>query len=1219
MRIALTIPYLPPYIFGQDTRKIYGDVSVGGAETWGWDFAQALRRDGFEVDLYTADVPALGNGWSEVQGIRVFRASVTRFVDIVPILGPDYAAELEKGDYDVYQFSLFAHLNFCEMMDIAGRRGKPTIFSHHGCGIITPDAGDRRRIMHALSRVDSITAPSLSSLEHYENTWIRRKMTVLPNGVDNRRFHPDAWRAYAPSRAAFRTKHLGGDGRPVILFVGRLLPHKGVLFLLEALTHLLDRPGSLRPRVVLGGTGDQKEELERFCRDHGLAIGNDVIFKGFVPDELLPALYSAADVFVLPSTRKGYRGETFMEPEAFGLVLTEAMSSGVPCVANDIPGVNSVVSHEVNGLLAEEGNARSLADTLGRVLGDARMHEILRLGGLQTANAVFNYDRIAATFRTMVERAVAVRRVHQLAPLPSSQGPADRRRLVFLAPSTTQFYSGQGRHLFEVARLLLDDYDIEIVTDDFVYRNLKPLFEFGDAFPVRISVLKGIHPNGTLDPIVPDLRTHLGLEPADAIFCPIGWANTFLAEAVLEERRGRLVGFVPHYQPTDTVPFATGELKERLERVLDTLLRDSDVVYAISREEVGMLEGRCGGEIRVALHGVNPDLFRTLPTRKKPLALFVGDLREPRKRLPLTLEVFREIRRRHPDFKLMIVGRCDDPDQLRRELPADLADAVSVSGYVSDDSLAEYYTRATLLINTASYEAFCIPLIEAMACATIPLVTRTGGVPSVVDDGVTGFLLDPDAPCASLDRVWPVLADPSRLETMRRAATRAVFRDFRWSTSAEVFRSGIEAANRRRGEAALVPAAAQRLRVLVVNDHFTPELVGGAEVYLHLLVADMARRADVTVARYAPRASQTRINGATVVYQPYDQPGGLDVDPSAFDVVHVNSVHRLNPVHYERLPLDRTIIDMHDFWGLCPNNEFVWFPDLPRLTRCHHVYDAADPGVCMPCQGDRGVERMRVRDRLIDRARWLIAHSNHVADRMRRRFPDREIHRIHYGIRHRDFAAIPRVRRPGQPFRVLFIGRISLTKGVSLFADMVRRLAAEIPDFEFLIAGNYAAYWDWYREFTARIREHGIERHVRLLGQVPLADTPSLFGLADVTIVPSLWDEPFGIVVIESLAAGCPVVASPYGGLGQIFEHDVHSLYLNETTSDKLADAVLRLRNDPALTERLTSAGKKFVAEHYSAELMVERTMDLYKRVSGKGPNAPFSQQEQEIPDLYPA
>jgi glycosyltransferase involved in cell wall biosynthesis len=314
----------------------------------------------------------------------------------------------------------------------------------------------------------------------------------------------------------------------------------------------------------------------------------------------------------------------------------------------------------------------------------------------------------------------------------------------------------------------------------------------------------------------------------------------------------------------------------------------------------------------------------------------------------------------------------------------------------------------------------------------------------------------------------------------------------------------------------------------------------------------------------------------------------------------VNSVHRLNPVHYDRLPLDRTIIDMHDFWGVCANSEFVWFPDLPQLTRCSHVYDATDPGICITCQGQSGVERMRMRDQLIDRARWLICHSDYVAERLNRRFGNKEIRRIHYGIRHEDFVrAIPRTRRPGRPFRVLFIGRISLTKGVSLFADLVRRLAAEIPDFEFLIAGNFAAYWDWYREFKVRMQEYGLDRHARFLGQVPLAETPFVFGLADVTIVPSLWDEPFGIVVIESLAAGRPVVASRYGGLGQIFENGVHSLYLRETTADTLADAILRLRADPALAAQLAAAGQGLVAEQYSAELMVARTYGLYKEVAG--------------------
>ena len=1195
MRIALTIPYLPPSVFGSPTRKIYGDVSVGGAETWGWDFAQALRRNGIAVDVFTADAPALGVGWLEIEGLRVYRASVVDFIDSVPMLGDDYLQELSAAPYDVMQFSLFAQRDFCKMMALAQKGQALTIFSHHGCGIITPDDEERRRIRHALAQVDIITAPSTSSLEHYENTWIRRKFVVLPNGVDNRRFHPDAWQEFAPDRDAFRRETFGPGQRPVILFVGRLLPHKGLLFLLEAMSLLLERPGNAPPpRLVLGGTGDQRPQLEDFCRHRGLVLDDDVVFAGYVPDNRLAAFYGAADVFVLPSTRIGYEGERFVEPEAFGLVLTEAMACGTPCVGCDIPGVNSVITHDVNGLLAREGDAQSLADTLGAVLAEPALAERLRLAGLHTANAVFGYDRIVERFVSTVEQARALRLTSYTPPAVSV-----RRRLVLMAPSTTQFYSGQGRHIFEVARLLLDAYDIEIVVDNFAYANLKPLFEFADVHPVRLTVLRGEAPQGTLDPKVDDLRPHVASQPDDAILCVFGWANTYLSEAVLEQRRGRLLASIPYYQPTETVPCAMGELRPRLEAALAAILRQADVVFAISREEAALLRPQCDGDVRVSLLGVNTELFRFLPLPKEPLALFVGDLRETRKRLPLTLEVFRAIRRRHPQFRLLVIGKCDDLEALRRTLPEDVADAVEVSGYVPDDRLAEFYTRATLLINTASYEAFCIPLVEAMTCGTIPLVTASGGVPSVVDDGITGFLLDPDNPAASLGKVWPVLDNPGRLEFMRQNAVQAAFRDFSWSNAAEVFATGLAAAAGRRGGGSRPKrTAGRRLRVLVVNDHFMPDLVGGAEVYLHLLVSQLSRDVDITVLRHARRGYTTRVDGAAVVCQPVDLPNALDVTPESFDVVHFNSAHKLHPVHYGLLPADRTLIDMHDYWGVCPNNELVLLPELPAMRRCRNVYDAAAPRRCLDCTGSDAEERMVRRDKLIDRGRWLIAHSDFVADKLRQRFPDKDITRIHYGIRHRDFLAAERRRDEKSPLRVLFVGRISLTKGVTLLADMLATLQTAEPDVELLVAGNYTAYWDWHREFLEDVRRRGLEDRVRLLGQVPNHEAATLFALADVTIVPSLWDEPFGIVVIESLAAGCPVVASPYGGLGQIYEHETHSLYLAEPDARQLAEAILRLRRDRDLAARLSQAGRDLVAQRYTVEVMASQTLALYERIA---------------------
>ena len=1210
MRIALTIPYLPPYLSGQ-SGTIYGDVIVGGAETWGWDFAQALARTGLELDLYTADVPAAQPGWTEIRGIPAYRVPVADRVDIVPIMNEQYVTELARHDYDVFHFSLFAHRNFADMRDLARARNKVVVFSHHGCGLITSDEEERRRFSHALADSDLITVPSLSSLEHYTSSWIRRKIRVLPNGVDIARFRPAAWDASHRSPEEYR-RYRFGDDRPVVLFVGRLMAHKGVLFLIDAFDQLLRRRSSARrPRLVIAGTGEQEGELRGFCQDRGYGDGDDIVFTGFVAERELPALLASAEALVLPSVRTGYRGERFMEPEAFGLVLTEAMGCGTPCVGFAIPGVSSVITHNFNGLLAEEGNAAELATHLERIIGDPGLRTRLRQGALYSTNAVFSYDRIASRYRDMIEQYAANRRIVRLRRGISPDAHADatairqsRPAVSFFAPSTTQFYSGQGRHLFELVKCLLDRFAVEIVTDDHLERNLPALIDYCGHFPVKLTVLKGLLPDGTLDPQVPDLRAHISSLPSDRILCPIGWANTTVAEAILECAGDRPVAFVPHYQPPNTVPFVEGDIERRLLRGLNGLLARAETVFANSHEAWEIMRPQVKGRQFLYRDGVDTTVFRFVALRKEPLALFVGDLREPRKRLALTLRVFLEIHKRFPQMRLGVVGRCDDREAFEHLIPDGLRNAVDLLGYVSDEDLAMLYNRAMLLINTASYEAFCVPLIEAMACGAIPLVTRTGGVPSVVDDGITGFLLDPDDPVSSLDQVWPTLDNPVRFAAMSDHIRHAARQDFSWDACAGVFDVGFRHALAKRGAAKTpgrpAPSPKRRRKVLFINDHFAPDLVGGAEVYLHLLAAELAPTCELTVLRHGNRIRQEKVRGVDIHWQPYDLESGLGLDPAGFDVVHVNAVHRLNPVHYERLPVDRTLLDIHDYWPVCPNKELVYRPDLPQITRCGHVYRSWDDSPCAACFGESGKSLMEARDRLVDRATSLLCHSEFVRRKLAARFSTKPVEHIYYGIRYEDF--LKRATKRTGKFRILLIGRVSLTKGVTLLDEMIPMLARELPDFELLIAGDYLQLPDWYRPFAEKMAAWGLGGFVRFLGKVPLAETPMLFSNADVTIIPSLWNEPFGIVAIESLAAGCPVIASSVGGLGEIFQDGVESFYVERPTVQNFVARIVYIAQNRGRLCDLTNAGQRLVRERYTVEVMSEQVLALYDRLDSAVP-----------------
>ncbi|MBX6340932.1 MAG: glycosyltransferase, partial [Thermomicrobiaceae bacterium] len=204
-----------------------------------------------------------------------------------------------------------------------------------------------------------------------------RKIWLVPPGIDLTLFQP------SDSRAARRALDLP-DG-PLVLFVGRIDPVKGIDTLLEAFQRLVrdyawDGPG---PRLVfIGGLveiGDDGQtlgaDLRRLAaRAAALGLGGGVLIRGSQPRHLLPLYYSAVDVCAVPSRY-----------ESFGLVAVEAMACGTPIVASGVGGLRFTIEDGVSGLLVPHSDAAALAGALHRVLTDHGLRSRMRVGARQAA------------------------------------------------------------------------------------------------------------------------------------------------------------------------------------------------------------------------------------------------------------------------------------------------------------------------------------------------------------------------------------------------------------------------------------------------------------------------------------------------------------------------------------------------------------------------------------------------------------------------------------------------------------------------------------------------------------------------------------------------------------------------------------------------------------------------------------------------------------------
>jgi D-inositol-3-phosphate glycosyltransferase len=194
------------------------------------------------------------------------------------------------------------------------------------------------------------------------------KIATIPCGVDTALF--------APGGAEAARTALGLPGGPLLLYVGRIAPIKGLETLLDALG-CLRGAGHPARLIVVGGETDERpggHETELRQRAVRLGLGNAVTFVGAQPQERLREYYVAADVTVLPSYY-----------ESFGMVALEAMACGSAVIASRVGGLQTTVRDGVTGLLVSEGDPCALAETIARVLDDSALRWRLGHEGVRWA------------------------------------------------------------------------------------------------------------------------------------------------------------------------------------------------------------------------------------------------------------------------------------------------------------------------------------------------------------------------------------------------------------------------------------------------------------------------------------------------------------------------------------------------------------------------------------------------------------------------------------------------------------------------------------------------------------------------------------------------------------------------------------------------------------------------------------------------------------------
>lgn len=206
----------------------------------------------------------------------------------------------------------------------------------------------------------------------------------VPPGVDVDRFVPLDERARRIARARLGLPH----DAVVALALSRLVPRKGIDVVIEAAARLAPRhPGLL---VVVGGGGRDRGRLERLAR----RLGAPVRFLGRVPDEDMPDLYAAADLFAMVCRGNRWAG---LEQEGFGIVFLEAAAAGVAQVAGRSGGSHEAVVDGVTGLVVDDPtDVDQVVRALERLLDDPAERTAMGRAARERVVAELTYDALAA-------------------------------------------------------------------------------------------------------------------------------------------------------------------------------------------------------------------------------------------------------------------------------------------------------------------------------------------------------------------------------------------------------------------------------------------------------------------------------------------------------------------------------------------------------------------------------------------------------------------------------------------------------------------------------------------------------------------------------------------------------------------------------------------------------------------------------------------------------
>lgn len=379
------------------------------------------------------------------------------------------------------------------------------------------------------------------------------------------------------------------------------------------------------------------------------------------------------------------------------------------------------------------------------------------------------------------------------------------------------------------------------------------------------------------------------------------------------------------------------------------------------------------------------------------------------------------------------------------------------------------------------------------------------------------------------------------------------------------------------------------MKILIISFEYPPAIYGGLGRHVEELSQSLVKKGHEVIVIAGSREDEyVELKGVEVYFV-----GTGPTDPINQVLLNIHYSANVVTKVYEILNKigNVDIVHVHDIWGAYAGYILKQVYHVPMIVTFH----ITQKGKSLSELTDEDFFLTTVENWLLRQADAVICCSKFIKKEINQFFNfNKEINVIPNGVR-ADFFQPTKINNNTYP-TILFAGRLVVEKGIFVLLNSIQMVIKKYPNIKLHICGD-GYLKDELDEF---IIKHGLESYICFKGFLNKKEMLAEYQKADIAIFPSLY-EPFGLVVLEAMACGLPIIVTNTGGMSEIVNHRTNGLKVTPGKSLPIAKKIEFLLENKFEAKKMGERAREHVIKRYCWATVVEKTENVYKQLIQEG------------------